>query len=569
MKTFPSYPKRTIIDLDGAWDFRFLGEDAVLEELSPSGFTFNDIMNVPGAFDCAPDYYCKRGVAIYQTSFVLDEDAPDTFLKVGGVGLRARFWIDGREIGFSSQPYSPQKYPSGAMKAGKHIISIAIDNQFDPEKMKLFLPYYDFFAFGGIYRSMALHIVPSKAHIDRVQVRTVDCEKGNVRLTFLFSGELPAETVAQYRFDTESEFKKIVLPLNNNSAELIDSVPDFKLWSPETPNLHQVYVKTEFGEVVETFGIREIKAGKKCILLNGKPIFLKGFNRHESHPDFGPATPEAIMIKDLEHLKQLNCNFIRGCHYQQDQRFLDLCDRMGFLVWEESLGWGNRPEQMADGEFIGLQVDQTRKMVRESINHPCVIFWAFMNEFASQSKEGYALCKKLVDAIREEDASRLITFACSHTTEDICNELVDVISYNTYPGWICDDSMAEPTEKIAENRDRILKYFRGFSADKPIIVSEMGCCGVYGHHDEANAQWSEEFQAEYLEGVIRNVFGSEEHCGLAIWQFNDAKSFLRKGANIRCKPFAENLAGVFDGYRRRKLSADIVAKLFQDRSSEK
>ncbi len=272
------------------------------------------------------------------------------------------------------------------------------------------------------------------------------------------------------------------------------------------------------------------------------------------------------MIEDLQNLKALNCNFIRGCHYPQDQRFLDLCDRMGFLVWEESLGWGNTKEQMADPEFIALQEKQTRLMVRNSVNHPSVIIWAFLNEFESGTQEGQTLCRKLVAAIRKEDDSRLVTFACSHVWNDICTALTDIVAYNTYPGWISADAAEEPPSYIRENRDKIIERFRTYNPpDKPIMVSEMGCCGLYGSHDRAAAQWSEEFQAEYLAEVIRQVFASPDLCGLAIWQFNDTKSYLRKGSNIRCKPLAQNLAGVFDQYRRPKLAAETVKKLFAEK----
>ena len=142
---------------------------------------------------------------------------------------------------------------------------------------------------------------------------------------------------------------------------------------------------------------------------------------------------------------------------------------------------------------------------------------------------------------------------------------MDIIAYNTYPGWITDDAAEDPPSYIRENRDTIIARFRTYNPpDKPILVSEMGCCGLYGQHDRGGAQWSEEFQAEYLEEVIRRVFESPELCGLSIWQFNDAKSYCRTGGNIRCKPLAQNLAGVFDQYRRPKLAAETVRKLFAE-----
>ncbi len=387
-----------------------------------------------------------------------------------------------------------------------------------------------------------------------------------MNLRFLFRGDVPETLAVQLKFDTENAFRSETLTIKAHSASLELAVPDFKLWSTETPDLHTLEVRTENDHIVESFGIREVKAERKQILLNGKPVFLKGFNRHESHPEFGPATPEQVMIEDLQNLKALNCNFIRGCHYPQDQRFLDLCDRMGFLVWEESLGWGNTKEQMADPEFIALQEKQTRLMVRNSVNHPSVIIWAFLNEFESGTQEGQTLCRKLVAAIRKEDDSRLVTFACSHVWNDICTALTDIVAYNTYPGWISADAAEEPPSYIRGNRDKIIERFRTYNPpDKPVMVSEMGCCGLYGSHDRAAAQWSEEFQAEYLAEVIRQVFASPDLCGLAIWQFNDAKSYLRKGSNIRCKPLAQNLAGVFDQYRRPKLAAETVKKLFAEK----
>ena len=122
---------------------------------------------------------------------------------------------------------------------------------------------------------------------------------------------------------------------------------------------------------------------------------------------------------------------------------------------------------------------------------------------------------------------------------------------------------------MAENQRKILRALREkFGADKPVIVSEMGTCAIYGQHDAANAQWTEEFQEEYLKSVMETVFAEPDIRGLTIWQMCDAKSFLRQGANIRCKPLALNLAGVFDVYRRPKLAAQTVAEAFARHEAE-
>lgn len=558
-----SYPNRETVDLDGIWQFRFL-EGVFLEEVKEEGEELNCVATVPGDFDVLPEYLCKRGSAVYRRSFTLAKDAPaGALLKIGGIGLRGRFRIDGREVGLVNLPWSEVALETGPLAAGTHTVSAVIDNNFSAEKMKLFLPYYDFYAFGGFHRSVALQALPEGDAFDRVQVRTVDYRTGRVSLRILMRRVATGKLAFRIRFDQAAEFQTHELALCDGVAEIELTVPGFRLWSPKTPALHMVELCIDGDSIVEEFGIREVAVGKKSLMLNGEPLYLKGFNRHESHPTVGAATTPAMMLEDLQNLRQLNCNFVRGSHYPQSREFLDLCDRMGFLVWEESLGWGNKPEQMADPEFRALQEEQTRLMVRNSINHPSVIVWGFLNEFNSSSQEGRAICEQLMNAIHEEDRSRLATFASCHAMTDICFDLVDFVAFNTYPGWIQEEYLEEPMGTIEGELEKIVRRIRTVvPADMPILVSEMGTCGLYGERDRAAGQWSEEFQAEYLEEVIRCVFGSKELCGLAIWQMNDAKSYHRMGANIRCKPLAYNLAGSFDPYRRPKLAAWTVGDLF-------
>lgn len=546
------------ISLNGSWQFRF-EKGKLLEEADAADFKAADIMCVPGAFDMTPDYYCQRGTALYRREFTLERAVKNAFIVVDGMGLRCRFRIDGREAGFSALPWSRLEFATGPLRAGVHTITAAVDNNFDPEKMKLFLPYYDFYAFGGFWHGVSLKLQTDESELDRVLVRTLDYRTGKIELEFLFKGPAPAAFSTVIAFD-RGEAESFAV----SGGKLALTTPDFRLWSPENPHLHTVTAAVNGRRVTERFGIRCIEAGRKQLLLNGRAVYLKGFNRHESHLEFGAATPETMMIEDLQHLRKLHCNFVRGCHYPQSQRFLDLCDEFGMLVWEESLGWNNTAAQMSDPEYIRLQLEQTRLMVRNSFNHPSVIIFAFQNENQSQTEEGRALNDQLIRAVQAENSGRLVTFACSHALNDISNVETDLIAYNTYPYWIDHDAADDRIyEKIAADRDKILAYLRGrYGGDKPVIVSEMGCCGIYGQHDPAGAQWSEEFQAEYLENVIRAVFECDEICGLTLWQFADAKSYLRSGSSLRCKPMAQNLAGVFDGYRRAKLSAATVERLF-------
>jgi beta-glucuronidase len=296
-------------------------------------------------------------------------------------------------------------------------------------------------------------------------------------------------------------------------------------------------------------------------------VYLKGVNRHESHYELGATTPVQLMYEDIRNLKNMGGNFIRGSHYAQCGKFLDLCDEMGVLVWEESLGWGNRPLQLEDPEFCELQVEQTRMMVRNSINHPCVIISSFLNEPLSSEECCKKLVDRLVETIRAEDSGHLVTFACSHVEKDISHENTDIIAYNIYPCWYSDEPETGSAEEIRENirkcHDRIVKRFREYYKDnRPVIVSESGVKADYGVRDpRGKSQYSEDFQEEYTRMMLEEIFANKEIAGIAIWQFTDAKTYTRT-RGMRNRSYGVNTGGLYDLYRRPKMVVESVRKLF-------
>ena len=543
------------LDLNGSWQFRFEEGRSIAQAGNPA-FVPTGTIAVPGCYDMLPAWLCRRGTGLYRRTFTLDRAVPNAWLVIDGMGLVGNFKIDGRDLGIHPYPYAKLELETGPLAAGTHTLYAALDNRFDWETLKLARPYYDFYLFGGFYHGVSLAFDNR-----RLLVRTRDYAKGVVEIeaAHFAQGDFDATLVFDGRNEVAASFK---------GGRATVSVPDFRLWSPESPSLHTVALKDGLSA---RFGIRTVEARDRRLWLNGKPLYLKGANRHESHPTFGAATPEALMVQDIQNLKSLGGNFFRGCHYQQAQRFLDLCDENGILVWEESLGWGNGSHggkmsayELTNEVFCAQQVHETKEMVRASFNHPSVIIFAFMNEFASGSKPGKALADRLISTIKAEDSGRLVTYACCHNDQDIANENTDLVSFNTYPGWIGSDAGSPEHLKqlVEENVARVVARFRKLYPQKPIIVSEMGTCGVYGRHDPAGAQWTEEFQAEYVGDVLDAVFAHPEIAGMTIWQFTDARSYHRGGATIRTKPFAENLAGLYDGYRREKAVVPVVRTKF-------
>ena len=556
-----------ILSLDGLWDFR-LERDKPLEEVALPGFTADAKMLVPGCWDAMSRYYNQRGTGCYRRKFVLERDVADAFLVVDGCCLRSRYWIDGKETGFSKMPWSRFEFRTGALKAGEHEIVAAVDSVVDRSRVKMFRNFYDFYAFGGFHHGIRLETVDAASDMRKVVVRTRDYKTGLVELEVIYAIGGPADFTANVSFDGAPGGE---VTFHGRRATV--RVPKATLWSPDHPNLHTVSVSTPTSKVTARFGIRQVGTAKKRITLNGRPIYLKGVNRHESHYEFGVTTPKQLMMEDILNLKDLGGNFIRGAHYPQSDEFLTLCDELGVLVWEESLGWGNGEEQLGDPEFRALQREQTVLMARNSINHPSVIISAFLNEPHPYLESCRTLVDELAAALRAEDTGHLITFACSRTDNDISHANTDIIAYNTYPCWygyeLETGSAAEMRANIRACHGKIVRRFRDLYKDeRPILVSETGVKANYGERDpRGKAQYTEDFQDEYEGMMLEEIFGNKEIAGVAIWQFTDAKTYTRT-RGLKERTFGVNTGGLYDLYRRPKLVVETVRRMFRAKNED-
>ena len=561
-----------ILSLNGLWDFRMERARPMEELAALPAFEADDKMVVPGAWDATSRYYNQRGTGCYRRKFACGRFYRDAKLVVDGMGLRARFWLDGRDLGLVKLPWSRFELDLGPLQTGEHEIVAAVDSVVDGSRTKLFHDFYDFYPFGGFHHGVWIEAMEQQDDWRRVVVRTRDYKTGLVELQlepWSERGNGFLDGTFEVSFDTTGD-KSLSVPFKGGKA--LVKVPDFKPWSPEAPNLHTVTVaclnsSKAMPVATARFGIRQVGTEKGRVTLNGKPVYLKGANRHEAHFEFGCTTPRQLMYEDIRNVKDLGGNFIRGAHYAQCDEFLGLCDEMGVLVWEESLGWGNRTADFDDPEFCDLQEEQTRLMVRNSINHPSVIVSAFLNEPWSDQPACRKLVDRLLAAVRAEDSGHLVTFACNCTERDICHAGTDIIAYNAYPGWYGGEPADGSTEalrtSIRNTHAAIVRNFREkYKDDRPIIVSESGVKADYGAHDpRGRAQYSEEFQAEYTRLMLEEVFALKDIAGIAVWQLTDAKTYTRtKGMNGR--PYGVNTGGLYDLYRRPKMAVETVRELF-------
>jgi len=551
------------LSLNGSWNFSFV-EGKSCRDAADTAFVATDTIPVPGCFDAMPKWFMKRGTGLYRRTFTLDRAVDRAWLVIDGLGLYGRFWIDGREIGVDDLPWSRVELPAGPLAAGEHVVVAAVDNRFDWSYQKLVRTYYDFHCWGGFFHGVSLAFDNR-----RLFVRTRDWKTGTVEIEAVnfASRDFAARLVFDGKAEREVQFR-------NGRATV--QVPGFRLWSPAAPNLHTVACDG----VRERFGVRTIEARNRGIYLNGERIFLKGVNRHDQLLPLGASTPEAMMIIDIQRLKALGANFLRGAHYPQARHFLDLCDENGILVWEESLGWGNGQtytrqkgvNELTDAQFVAKQVEQTRLMVRNSFNHPSVVIFAFMNELASDTAPAKALVDRLADTIHAEDSGRLVTFACNNIAKDICNEKTDIIAFNTYPGTIYGypgehKELAERIHnQVGGGIDWAVSHFRKRYPEKTIMISEIGVGAYYGEHDVSAPFRSEEFQDEHNALVAETAYANPDVAGLSYWQMYDTRTCWRDCEQNGKKPHAMSTAGLYTWFRAPKMCVRTVTDWFVNKT---
>lgn len=521
------------ITLNGNWRFGFSETEKLPAATLPAV--------VPLCAESLAGHLGRNGYAAFRRE--VDIGGP-VRLRVTA-GLHHRVLWDGAEVGSSVLPYTREEYDFDAGKDGVHELLIVTDNIPDDTEASVFRAFYDFYGHNGIYEPVTIEPLHAGG-IDRILVEPLREVPGRVKLHLSAVGSPPATIAVAFDGGNVENHPW------SDSPEL--DVPDWSYWSPDAPHLHTVAVNGRTAE----FGIRMLDWSGRQLLLNGKPVKLLGVNRHEAHPEFGAATPEALIWSDLVAIKKQGFNFIRGSHYPQKEFMLRCADRLGLLVWEEALGWGNREAALQDPIFAARQLEQCRKMVRKSFNHPSVIIWGFLNECQSDCDGALPLVTKLKAALNAADPTRPVTFATCRPQTDKCAGLMDVIAVNTYPDWYGPNPMVQDTSAIGERLDEIAARF----PEKPLLISEIGCAALPGDH--SGFRWSEEFQADYCATALREIRSRQDFSGIALWQFCDTRTCLTTRSSID-RPRGFNNKGLLTEYRLPKLSWRVLGQILAEK----
>lgn len=549
VRTFHTHRIRSQQELTGSY-WRFIpsqGQHAGKECRMPT----------PGCWENHPDFAAYRGEGRYETEF---SAGGNLRLECKGVSHTATVFLDGKQIAHHYNAYTAFDMVVPDVAPGVHTLTILADNRFGPESA-LHIPN-DYMTYGGITRPVVLEQV-ADAFIQRILVtpKYLD-EKWIVELEIVICGLRPERVDVTVAIAGKTlVWQDVKIPQGHSRLSGCLDFDEIVPWMPQSPQLYEVVAElVKDGDVIDDlidrFGFRQITISHKDILLNNEKLRIKGVCRHEDHPHFGCALPYAAMAYDLTQIRELGANSIRTAHYPNDEVFLDLCDELGILVWEENHARGLSEQDMRNPHFQDQAEQVIREMILAHYNHPSIFIWGILNECASETPYGRQCYQRQLELVRSLDQSRPHSFASCKFKTDICFDLPDVISYNIYPLWYHNT----PVEEYLEDLYQWVQRETG-GKDKPFLISEIGAGGLYGYRNSHHSHWTEEYQAETLRKQLTAVLQYPDCVGVYIWQYCDIRISEEWWGG---RPRTMNNKGLVDEFRRPKLAYEVAKEIFRE-----
>jgi beta-galactosidase len=331
-------------------------------------------------------------VSIYRRPFRVPKEARGqrVFVDFEGVMTASTVWLNGVRLGEYKGGYTPFSFELTPHLDfdGENVLAVDVDSS-ERADIPPFGYEIDYLTFGGIYREVALRIVPA-TFIENIFARPKDVltAKPSVDVDcFLQHLEASRDplTIEVELLDGDRTMAKASqrVPPSAASAEAVahtvhlENLAGVKLWDFEQRNLYTIRVRLLRGgqttdEDSRRLGFRKAQFTDHGFELNGKVIKLRGLDRHQTFPFVGQAMPGRVQRRDAQILRnKLHCNIVRTSHYPQSRHFLDACDEVGLLVLEEIPGW----QHIGDAAWKQLSIDNVRRMIRRDWNHPSIIVW--------------------------------------------------------------------------------------------------------------------------------------------------------------------------------------------------
>lgn len=585
------YPKTTLtrrrISMDGMWKFhldeRSIGEN----EGWIDGIPGEEMIPVPASFQ---DFYTEKDIREYTGDFWYETDffvpgeweGREILLRFGAATHRASVYVNGiliteHEGGFL--PFSA-KVTTVVRYDSYNKVVVKVNNELNctnlpcgetitlPNGKKMSKPYFDFFNYAGLQRSVYLLALPGESIVDFDLDYAIHGKNAEVSYQIRTNGE---HAVQLALFDAKGH-----CVAQKDGKEGVLYVENARLWQVRNAYLYRLRIRIMDGEELideyeQEIGIRTVKVEGTDILINGEPVYLKGFGKHEDSDIVGRGFSIGIMKRDFELMKWIGANSFRTSHYPYSEEIYQMADREGFLVIDEVPAVGmfqslmNFMEASTGKQTAFFKKETTpvllkahlraiEEMIARDKNHPSVVAWSLLNEPETTNEAAVPYFKEVFDLANKLDMQkRPRTFALiMNSLPDTCKcyQFSDIIALNRYYGWYMkggyEISVAEELFRKEMNAWKEKKL------NKPFIFTEYGADTLASEHKLPSVMWSQEYQDEYLK-MTHEVFDSYDFIkGEQIWNFADfqtTEGIMRVNGNKK---------GVFTRQRQPK---DIAYKL--------
>ncbi len=535
----------------GYYDYRYQPYDTYPDQTKAGGAFYRDLQQtdkselleynfdktpgilVPGDWntqDRSLFYY--EGSIWYRKKFDLPAGQKNKrlFLYFGAANYRADVYLNGTKVGTHTGGFTPFNFEvTGLVKPSDNSLVVKVDNK----RVKEGVPTLntDWWNYGGLTRDVRLIEVPGTFIRDYkldLKKGEGDIVEGYVKLDGKNSAgqdvtvNIPGLKVAK-TFTTGQD----------GTAAFRFSVNKLVRWSPENPRLYNISLTMQSDTMNDRMGFRTIEVSGTDILLNGKPVFLRGISIHEENPVRGAraySEDDARML--LGWAKELGCNFARLAHYPHNEHMARVAEEMGIMLWEEipvywTIQWNNK-ETFQNAE------NQLNELITRDKNRASVIVWSVGNE-TPVSPERTTFMSGLIKEARRLDDTRLVSAAMEVNYEDFDKNILkitdplgaftDLLSFNEYLGWY--------TGLPDKCRDVTFQ----FAYDKPVFISELGGGALQGFHGDSLTRWTEEFQKYLYEEQIPMLRKIQPLRGMTPWILADFRSpkrplpFIQDGWN--------------------------------------
>lgn len=575
LPAIPSITERQHIDLSGEWNYVIdvtnegfrsfiqsrskgnLVADISDAEIGPTNLKEYDLgqsptMRVPGSWTSQVDeLHWYDGTVWYRTTFDGMQTAGNRqVLQFEAVNYHATVFLNGEVVGEHYGGFTPFAFDvTDLVVEGENSLVVAVDAL----RTSVSIPpsRYDWQNFAGITRPVYLASVP-ETHIDTVWVRLANADTIAVDIQLL--GPDSAGSAVELEIPGLAISETLETGSDGTATLEIEAPEQLALWSPDTPSLYDVEIRSGGDRFTDRIGFRTIEVQGDDILLNGEPIFLRGISLHEE--SLGEM-PERIHSADqarplLEEIKNgLGGNFVRLSHYPHSETTVRLAEEMGLLVWSEiPVYWDIAFDNPAVLDFA---IDMLDENMRRDMNRAAVFVWSVGNE-TPISDERNVFMQALADHARGQDGSRLVSMAMNTVRLDGSTVLiddpmvsaVDFLAVNFYEGWYGGRQLDSLSELSFERVE-----------DKPLVFSEFGAGALLGFNDpDTRRKFSEEFQADYYSATLAMIENIPYLRGASPWILKDFR------APRRPHPVYQdywNRKGIISPSGERKLAFGVLA----------